>query len=249
MAIIKNGFIRGRVGNVVYKVVDGKSVVTSLPRRNKENFEPQEQHGKFALAIKISSRFYRQLKEFNLNLVSSDLYNKLTSFFVTRHSSFMIDEQTFEWKKIGESSDLPMTKKIRPRHMLGSDPTMTIEDGTCSIFIPHFELRFFSSNHYRMPQGVVSMQNAVAIFHYDFESESAVPIYHWESERYNLGLYDRSSSFVLTPPLVDNAGKLLEDGLLLAVFNIRTYAHHESMAYLNNKNFNPSVIMGVWARE
>lgn len=247
MAIIKNGKLSGRVGNLVYKTVNGKTVVASYPRRKRRNFEETEQNDKFRIGVRISSRVYRELKDFYLNLVTPNLYNQLTSFFVTKQSGILPEEPIEEWTSIADSRDIQITKTIRPAHILSSNPRMGF-DGQWRIQIPSFHLNYFSSNSYRMPRGITALQNALAIIHYDLELESAQVIYRWESERYLVGKYDQDSTVHLEPELVDLDGNPIEGGLLLAAFSIRAFAGSNSFAYMNNKDFNPGVIMGAWAK-
>lgn len=245
MAIIKKGLLSGRVGNVVYKVVNGRSVVSSYPRRKKGEFEPKEQHGRFALATKISSRIYKQLKDFNLNLVSSDLYNNLVKFFINEHAKLSVSEPRSDWEQIGVSEDLPTTKGALPRHIFRGTPLMKFEDGHFVVYIPRFESGHFLSNGYRMPRGIVALQSAITIIHYNFESESAQVVYNWQSDRYTIG---GEYPLLELIPDVDGKGELFEGGLLLAALNIRTYGGTDSVAYINHKGFNPSMVMGVWTK-
>lgn len=249
MAIINSkGEIRGKVGNVVYKVVNGKTVIASLPRRKKGGFKPEARHERFKLATKMSSRVYRELKQFFLNLPPSDLSNKLTSLFIHSHEELFPNDPAAGWTKIPHEEYVRFPKRVHPYHILFGTPSMEIEGEQAIVNIPSFTyLGWPKKRHYRMPYDVESLENAVILIRYDFDTESTQVIFKWESERngYRRGEDNRTH---LHSDIIDIGGNAIENGLLIAAFNMRAFASDTSTAYLNSKKFNPLSILGVWVK-
>jgi len=123
---------------------------------------------------------------------------------------------------------------------------MKIEDEQFTVRIPPFS-NLGLLRHRFIPGDIEWFENAVTFIHYDFKTESAEVIYKWESERYRMYDVDRRETF-LNPSIEYIDGRPIEDGLLIAAFNLRTFAAKTSTAYLNNKDFNPLTILGVWVK-
>lgn len=249
MAIINSkGEIRGKVGNVVYKVVNGKMVISSLPRRKKGKFKPEARHERFKFATRMSSRVYRELKDFFLNLPPGDLSTKLTSLFIHAYDDLSSSDLAAGWRQIEHEKYVWFPKRVHPAAILYGKPRMEIEGEQALVKIPSLTyMGSLKSRHYRVPRNLASLENAVTLVHYDFDTESAQVIYTWESDRhpYRGGEDNRMD---LKPDLVDVEGNPIENGLLIAAYNMRTFATDTSSAYLNSKDFNPLSVLGVWVK-
>ena len=78
--IDKYGRIRGLVGNLVFRVVNGEGVMQTRPKRRKSSGDTIIENQHFADGVKLGGALYVQLKDFGWNRCYSYLYGKLAAY-------------------------------------------------------------------------------------------------------------------------------------------------------------------------
>lgn len=240
MAIIKNGKIHGKIGNYIYRVLNGVEIIQSYPRRIKVSDNTKAENLRFSLCAGMSSQIYQIVKDFALNIVHKRLYNDLTSIF--RINLFASDSigrlaNYQDWKPIPGTDVISIATKHSDERVL---PRISIDDEKVRISLndftmPAYALRYLPAAEY--------IELRFLLIHYDFNSKLARPVYEYSWDREIIG------TVILARELtIDLAGlaQPLSHGLLLPCFGIRFFAYRESSSYLNSAAFNPFWILGVW---
>jgi len=244
MAIIKNGKIHGKVGNYIYRVLNGVEIIQSYPRKIKVSEKTKAANARFSLCSVLSSKVYRVVKDVALNLVDHRLYRKLTSIFsihLFSSSSIIGAEEYKDWKLIPSTDNIRIdTKEGEYNESL---PSFSIINDACRLsikdfIIPPHALRCFPNADY--------MELVFSLVHYDFDSELAQPVYEYRWDREVIG--SAVSARKLEVDLAD-LETTAKDGLLLPCFGIRFFAYRESSGYLNSGVSNPFSVLGIWYKD
>lgn len=265
MAIISKGKLRGKVGNVIYRVVDGKTVVQSYPRPPKDGYPLTEQNARFAAATKMGSRLYKQLKDFGCHVVEARLFGNLTRFLMTHYEEMVpvgtasAGESDFGsaalpsgWRLIQGDRRLVMGRKALMTDFLTDVPKMRVSDGGFSLQIPGFpayrdRLDRLQDAHgavHPMVHRAAEVELLFMLLHYDLEMGVVQIVDRWSSGRLPRGeAYD---SRTLQRDLLGSDGDLLDSGVLLGCFGVRLFASSLSTTHMNNEKYNPAEILGVW---
>lgn len=245
MAIYEDGKLKGKLGNVVYRTVNGKMVVQSYPRKPKGGYKLTDRHDEFAIATKAASRLYRQLKDFALNLTMRNLHNSLIGLFIREYKHLRPGQQPEGWALVPGSLDVRVGSRAWLDDLLEDEIVMRVEGGKCGLQIPPLKLHGGRFAKYRIWNEVREMELAFTLLHYDFETDSASVVERWSSGRFPKN--DAPGRVVLDCDLVDVNGDLISDGLLLGCVGLRLYASEMSDSYLNTEGFNPFSVVGLWA--
>lgn len=246
MAIYVDGRLTGKVGNLVYRTVNGKSVVQAYPRPPKGGYKLTERNREFGVATRAASRLYRQLKDFALNLTMRELYSSLNGLFMREYKHLQPAGDTVDWSLVPGSLDLRVGKRGWLEDLMDDEVVMRLEDGVCRVSVPPMKLRGRRFSKYRIWKETVEVELAFTLLHYDFETESATVVERWISGRYSK--VDWPGEVVLNYDLRDGKGEPIEDGLLLGCVGLRLFASETSDAYLNTQDFNPFSVVGIWAK-
>src|SRR5690606_24666267 len=78
--IDKYGRIRGLVGNLVFRVVNGEGVMQTRPKRRKSSGDTIIENQHFADGVKLGGALYVQLKDFSCNRLFSYRYGKRAAY-------------------------------------------------------------------------------------------------------------------------------------------------------------------------
>ncbi len=249
MAIIKNGKIHGKVGNFVYRVVDGQEIIQAYPRKTKPKGGTLVENKSFKKAAKLSSGIYQLVKDFALNEITGHLYNEMMKFFKTNFFSkrAITDDPKFDqWNKVNGFERLAINSNVKVDDILIRNPKLDINGNICSISFPKFDSfprlsRFGGSRNIIKDASYISF--GFTLIHYDFSSGLTEVVSNFESERFILPEgFDEQHIEI---PLVVNEIPI-EKGLLVFAFGLRFFTSQQSFGYLNTKRFNPSTILGVW---
>src|SRR5690606_186017 len=243
MAIIKNGKIHGRIGNYVYRVMNGQEIIQSYPKSVKQRGGTLLESKNFGIISQQSSRIYRLVKDFALNGINGQLYTDMVKFFKKNFSSeneITNDSRYDNWNEVTGFDRLVINSNIQPGSILSDYPHVIIHDDICQIQFPGFDVS-------KKPRRIIKAASHIAygftLIHYDFKSCMAQKISDFESERFSISKGFEAQSFDI--PL--NINEIpIEKGILLFAFGLRFFASSQSFGYLNSKEFNPSAISGIW---
>lgn len=243
MAIIKNGKIHGRIGNYVYRVLNGQEIIQSYPRTVKPRKGTIVESKRFGKASTQSSKVFRLLKFFSLSLQEGSLYCSMVSFFRGNFFSkteINKDPAYDDWNVVPGFERMVINSKVQISDILLENPKVTIAGDNSTISIAEFKA---DPSKKSLMSDMSYLGFAFALIHYDFDDEYAEVIHYFESERFNISKGFEEQNFEI--PLL--AGKTpIENGMLLLAFGLRLYVTPEGYGYLNNKSFNPCAILGVW---
>jgi len=243
MAIIKNGKIHGKIGNYVYRVLNGQEIIQAYPTSVKPRGGTLLENESFGKVSQQSSRIYRLVKDFALNGITGQLYADMVRFFKRNFSSEneIINDPRFDsWREVPGFERLVINSNLQPSSILSNNPTVTINEDACIVQFPGFDPSRGSRNTIRTASYIAY---GFTLIHYDFSSEMAQIVSDFESERFRISKGFEEQYFEI-PLAVNNIP--IENGLLLFAFGLRFFASSQSFGYMNTKEFNPNAILGVW---
>ncbi|TCK85084.1 hypothetical protein [Albibacterium bauzanense] len=243
MAIIKNGKIHGRIGNYVYRVVNGQEIIQSYPRTVKPRGGTVLESKKFGKAAYQSARIFGFLKDFALNNQDGSFYCSMVSFFkksfYSKHK--IADNPVFDdWETVPGFESMVVNSKAQVSDILLEKPQVSITGESCTLDISEFDANQEAKG---IMKDVSHIGFGFLLIHYDFDSRFAEVVHYFESERFRISKGFKEQNFEI-PLVIDNA--TIERGMLLFAFGLRLFASLQSFGYLNNKSFNPCAILGVW---
>jgi len=242
MAVIKNGKIHGKVGNYVYRVVNGQSIVQSRPRKFELSKETKKENDRFADTSRMCSKIYRLMKDFALNKVDSSLFAYLFAFLKQNFFSLnRIDQDSFydDWEIVSGTQNTPINAYLRVEEVLLAFPKMKFENDQCIIDFPLYK---HQKKRGSFIHEATCFEYSVSMIHYDFKEDLALPLLDWNSGRYHLS--DGFPENRIDVPLRIN-DEWVQNGLIVVCFGIRFFAAMESYGYLNTKEINPTSILGI----
>ena len=133
-----------------------------------------------------------------------------------------------------------VNSKAQVSDILLEKPQVSIIGESCTLNISEFDANQEAKG---IMKDVSHIGFGFLLLHYDFDSQSAEVVHYFESERFRISKGFEEQNFDI-PLLIDNAP--IERGMLLFAFGLRLFASLQSFGYLNNKVFNPCMILGVW---
>src|SRR5690554_5665855 len=249
MAIIKNGKIHGKVGNFVYRVVDGQEIIQAYPRKTKPKGGTLLENKSFKKVAKLSSAIYQLIEDFALNEITGHLYNEMVKFFKSNFYSkraITDDPQFDQWNKVNGFDRLVINSNAKVDDILVRNPKLSINGDIFIISFPKFDSfpglsRLGGSRNIIKDASYISF--GFTLIYYDFSSGLAEVVSYFESERFILpeGFGEQHIEIPLTVNDVP-----IEKGLLVFAFGLRFFSSQQSFGYLNTKRFNPNAILGSW---
>lgn len=245
MAIIKKGKIHGKIGNYIYRVVNGQEIIQSCQRSTKTRGGTLIESENFGKVSQQSSRIYQLVKDFALNEVGRNLYYDMVRFFKKNFYSkieIINDPSYNDWREVSGFEDMVINSKAQLDDILFDKPKVGLIEDMCIVRLDEFNFSQGSKN-------IIKTASYIAfgfrLIHYDFNSGLADVVSDFNSERFSISKGFEEQYFEI--PLTINEA-LIERGVLLFAFGLRLFASSQSFGYLNNKEFNPSEILGVWYR-
>lgn len=246
MAVLKNGKLVGRVGNLVYREMNGRIIVQSRPRPRKGGFKLTSRNSNFAMAAKAASGLYRELKDFALNQTTRDLYNSIIRLLMDNPRVMEPAKKETNWSFIPESHLLPVEKKSNLETLLAGELVSEITNGKCRIEIPSVTVQNARGSRHQVWKDTSEYEITCTLLHYDFKMVSPWVVKRWTSER--IRKTDVSEPIVFDYDLKDFKDFAISDGLLLMSVGLKLYASASSDSYLNHLGFNPFMVAGVWSK-
>src|SRR5690606_67426 len=181
MAIIKNGKIHGKIGNYIYRVLNGVEIIQSYPRRIKVSDNTKVENLWFSLCAGMSSQIYQIVKDFALNIVHSRLYNNLTGIFrITLFASDSNDRlaNCLDWTLLPSTEAISISGKHSDERIL---PTVCVTNEEVRVSIsesskPAYAVRYLPAAEY--------MELRCLLVHYDCDSKLARSVFEhsWDRE-------------------------------------------------------------------
>ena len=243
MAIIKNGKIHGRIGNYVYRVVNGMEIIQSYPRRTKQAGKATLGNKRFGLSSKMSSKIYSIAKEFALHSIDGTFYGELMAFIKSNFYSdqSIVEEEDYRtWKGVPFDRFWSINKGPTIQQILKYPPQTHMIEGIIRVQFPRIEWRN-SSNKYIQRANYFSY--SVILIHYDFETGQARNVFEFNSERRLKNKEYEQEDYEIR---LEDLNYPIENGLLMICYGLRFFEMKDSYGYINSKKFNPCGVLGVW---
>lgn len=246
MAVLKNGRLVGRVGNLVYRDVKGRTIVQSRPRRSKRGFQLTSRNSNFSVASMAASALYRELKDFALNLSTRELYNSIVSLLMGNPEVLQPEGPDNDWSLVPDSHLLPVEKKRSLPGLQNGAVGLDFADGTYRVQIPPLNTSQIADSIHHVWKNVQEYERTFTLLYYDFETTSASVVGRWTSRRTKKGA--KSKAVLIERELIDGDGFTISRGLLVLAVGLRLYAAPSSSSYLNRPDYNPFVVTGIWKK-
>lgn len=234
MAIIdKDGMIRGLVGNLVCRVVNGKGVLQSRPRPRKPSGKTLIENEQFADGSELSKELYPLLKDFGWNRCYSYLFGRLTTYLKRFLHGDLADVTVGEY--------LAMDRNDGIRQLFKRLPTAKREEKMLSFDIP--AVAPFKENHRTAYVEYFSYEVVLlGACTEDVSIDKFDVLYSFETEIFkNTDGYPEQNIKVDFEQLDVSKANLLVVG-----FRVKLLEHPASSAFSNSKEANPVGILGMW---
>jgi len=246
MAIIKKGKIHGKIGNYVYRVLNGQEIIQSYPRSIKPRGGTLLENESFGKVSQQSSRIYQLVKDFALNGINEQLYHDMVKFFKKNFYSKtgVANNSNFDdWEEVSGFDRLVINSRVQIEDILINIPQVSLSGNILNVQLYEFKRSHVSRKTIKDASYIAF---GFRLIYYDFSSGMAEVVSDFDSERFIISKGFEDQKYEI--PLVIN-GILIENGLLVFVFGLRLFASLQSFGYLNNKEFNPCIILGVWYKK
>lgn len=240
MAIVKNGKLRGQVGNSIHRVYKGREIVQSYPQTLKPSGDTLIENTLFGECSRMNALIYRLLKDFALEHLGYELSWKTMAIFkrlfFKRTGRSLIGLPN--WRKINEFTNLPINENILMEDILFQLPEVDIDNNKIFFWLPPNK----EINRLASLEGCFFIEFSVSLIHYDFQLKFAEVIYTNNSGRRHIsqGLEEQE----IEVELPDSYWK--KEGLIIVCVGLRFFFSSESYGYLNSEKMNPTEIVGMW---
>lgn len=234
MAIVdKHGMVRGLVGNIVYRVVNGKGVIQTRPKPRKSSGGTLVENEQFADSSKLSVSLYPLLKDFGWNRCYSYLYGKLVTYVKRFLHGDLADAHEGEY--------LAMDKNNGIRQLFKRLPSAIKNDNTIDIHVP--ALVPFKADH-RMAYAEFLSYEVVLLgaFIEDMSVDSLEVLDSLETEIFRSSGGHSEQRIKLDLEQLDGS----EINLLIVALRTKLLEDKASSAFSNSKEANPVGILGLW---
>lgn len=232
--IDKNGMVRGLVGNLVFRVVNGEGVMQSRPRRRKPSGGTLNENKQFADGLELSGALYVQLKEFGWNRCYSYLYGKLAAYMKRFLHGDLSQATQGEYLAMDKNDALQkLFKETLPR--------ASKEGNVVTVHVP--TVKPFNKNPHLANSDYLSYEVVLMGFGGDSLTMSDIDNrYRFETE-----IFDRRNGY--KEEVVQWDLKQLAEPdvkLLIVAMRVKLLEYPNSAAFSNSKEANPVGILGVW---
>lgn len=231
------GLIRGKMGDVVFKVVNGKQVVYPIPEKVKQSMLSKKSAKMFGVCSSQTSILMGKLRPWLMNKVDSGQVNRFRGacLRILRNNekrgvvspdldtADMSDLKGFEF-----NIDSPFLKYFRPEISVfeNQDNDLTVK---ISGYVPAQELEFSKLCE--------NVDVHISVVHHNFSSNETIHVFNenWEVDKYTAFERERQFTFALIP----------DQGITLVVIQLLFFKNKSKFGkeYLNDKKCFPAQIV------
>jgi|GEM_PF-2021711 len=245
MAVEIKGKLRGRIGNVVYRVVNGKQFAQSLPSRKRKKRKATMHNRHFAKASTFGSCVYGPIKRFGLNAVDYSFYHKLVSIGkkqIFNEHALLEHEKYHDWNLIPDTDYLEINPKSDVNRYFGVLPNLIVDNN--EIVVQVEAIKF--GNYKKLAlKDANNFQICISLVHYTFD-EVYAGTYLYKSDVFTTfkgsdGIEFRIDLDTLEPPV--------KNMLIIVCYGLFFSPTNEIPHYLNTKDFNPIGVLGMYYKK
>lgn len=244
MAILKNGNLKGAVGNIVFRQSNEQTIVQTIPKPVKKPTPAKKAIGSdFGHISTAGARIREFMGDIQLNMHDSDMHNRLITQLkrVVRPNGRPTGMKTIHGGKIDRLVNFQFNDKCHIHDFMHFDPDLSLLDKQVHIRFPKFDLR----NDIVLPKhcDALAINFTVAVF--NFELQQHIHFYCHEIE---LNLHRSDKIIELEELIFDMDYKNAET--IIVGMNIEYYKLlRQKHLLLNNKEFHPAAIVAAFAIE
>jgi hypothetical protein len=231
MGQIKKGLIRGTVGEVVFKDMNGKQVLSTKPRFMRQTSAAKLHQVGFGKVSAVAGSLRSQLANLNNGFEDSTMGNRLThelyqcikSSFDLQTGNYVFEEDSFDGL-----SNFSFNTSSTVRLSLMVKPAVLIEAGILKITFPSFQV--LSKITFPKRASMCEIYVAVSIFNL----RTGMMVGMLKGDKFKIekdqGLFEGKIMEFEAP----------EDCLfIISLFNYFYYSFHSYPTLMNNKTFHP----------
>jgi hypothetical protein len=242
MAILKNGNLKGLVGNLVFRKSNEKTIVQTGPgRKTKQTIATKAAAIDFGHLSTAGSRIRHIMGEIHLNMHDSTMHNRLINQLkrVTRANRAPVGEKTIRGGKIDRLNNFQFVEKCHLHDYMYFDPDIKLlNTKQVAIQFPRFDTQ---KDIYRPKYcNLMKINLMIAIFNFDKQQ-----YIRWHKHQIPLDMQAASKDIELEELLFDVNYQDAET--VLIGMNIEYYERfRENYSLLNNKDLHPAAIVGAF---
>lgn len=233
--IDKYGRVRGLVGNLVFRVVNGEEIIQSRPKRRKRSGNTIIQNQQFADGTELGGALYVQLKDFGWNRCYSYLFGKLAAYLKRFLHSDLANAAQGEY--------LAMDKHDALRKLFKEAfPSATKRGDVVTVHVP--SVKPFNKNFQLAHADYLSYEVVLMGFSSDGSTRSDIDnVYRFETD-----VFWREKGYE-AETIEWNLAQIVNQDvkLLIAAMRVKLLEYSNSSAFSNSKEANPVGILGVWS--
>lgn len=244
MATLKNGNLKGAVGNIVFRQSNEQTIVQTIPKPVKKPTPAKKAIGSdFGHISTAGARIREFMGDIHLNMHDSDMHNRLITQLkgVVRPNGRPTGMKTIHGGKIDRLVNFQFNDKCHIHDFMHFDPDLSLLDKQVHIRFPKFDLR----HDIVLPKhcDALAINFTVAVF--NFELQQHIHFYCHEIE---LNLHRSDKIIELEELIFDMDYKNAET--IIVGMNIEYYKLlRQKHLLLNNKEFHPAAIVAAFAIE
>jgi len=239
MAIIKDGKIKGKIGNYIYRVVDGQEIVQAYAAKPKQSANTKLASAQFIRAAKTGSKVYRQAKSFALDFARPKVYRDIVSNL--RGSAYAeIGDKTdlqSDWAIVPNSNPMPINKDALLEDYFKINPEVIFSETAFTVHIP----KLMDITKGRQPKGSNYLELFVSIYH--THRDMTYELSRHQSERIPIVEGFEEQNVTLPLEWMENIDK---NGIVYVCFGLSFFEQANSRTQINESRYNPSAILGMW---
>jgi hypothetical protein len=234
MAQIKKGYIKGAVGDGVFREINGRQLLSAQPKTMKQTSATKLHQVNFGKVSVLSSRFRSSISHLLNGFEDGTMANRLTQeFYQCMKTGFDMrtGEHTFEPDTFDGLSNFSFNASSTVRMSVNIKPSITFVDQKLKISIPEFEV--LSKISFPKHAELCEIGVVVAIFNL----RTGKRVESLQGIKFKI---DREQKIFTRQELQYDAP---EDCLyIINLFNYFYYYFQTYPTLMNNKNFNPAGI-------
>ncbi|WP_293902031.1 hypothetical protein [Sphingobacterium sp. UBA5670] len=241
MGTLKNGNLKGAVGNVVIRQSNEQTIVQTMPKPVKKQTQAKKAIGSdFGHISTAGARIREFMGDIHLDLHDSNMHNRLITQLkrVVRPNGRPTGRKTIHGGKIDRLVNFQFNNKCHIHDFMHFDPELSLVDKQVHIQFPKFDLR----NDILLPKhcDALAINFTVAVFNFELQQHI-----HFYSHEIQLDLHQSEKMIELEELIFDMDFKNAET--IIVGMNIEYYQLlRQKYLLLNNKEFHPACIAGAF---
>src|SRR5690606_1492012 len=239
MAVIKKGKIGGKIGDYVYRTLDGQDIIQTYTRHPKQSEHSKQACKKFTSASKTASKIYQQTKTFSLDFARVQTYREIVSLLrASLYSDVKNNHKRDDgWALVRRTDPLALNKEAYLEDYLPQPLEVSFSETACTVGIPGFQVR----GNRKAPKSANYVEFFLSAFHTHLDMTYELSKY--ESGRLSIMEGFQEQNVTLPLEWKENIDR---NGIVYVCFGLSFFAQANSRTQINESRYNPSAMLGMW---